>query len=83
MDAVFAEEMELKRWQWVFHFLWVALWLKASAKPHETAWQDSFFIAYAIHQGTPLADIPIMREICYQSVVNSMETMHERRTHLT
>lgn len=83
MDQVFAEEMELKRWQWVFHFLWVALWLKASAKPHETAWQDSFFIAYAIHQGTPLADIPIMQEICYQSVVNSMETMHERRTHLT
>ncbi|KTD19756.1 hypothetical protein [Legionella londiniensis] len=82
MRDVFAEEMESNRKQWVFHFLWVALWLKSGARKREKLWQDSFFIAYAIYQGRPLHTIPIMWEICYQSVINSMETMHERRTHL-
>lgn len=79
---VFSEEMEQKRERWMFHFLWIALWLKAGAGAREKAWQDSFFIAHTIQAGEPLETIPIMREICYQSVVNSIETMQERRTHL-
>jgi len=82
IKAVFAEEMELHRDRWLFHFLWIALWVKAKARKNEKTWQDSYFIAYAIQQGTPLDVIPIMHEICHQSVVNSIETMHERRTHL-
>ena len=82
MNAVFAEEMELHRDRWVFHFLWIALWIKSRARKNEKIWQDSFFIAYAIHTGTALDTIPIMREICHQSVINSIETMQERRTHL-
>lgn len=80
--AVFAQEMELHRERWLFHFLWTSLWLKVKSHRHEKLWQDSFFIAYAIHSGVPLATIPIMHEICYQSVVNSIETMQERRTYL-
>lgn len=83
MEAVFTDEMELHRDQWLFHFLWIALWLKARARKNETAWQDSFFIVYAIQSGVPLNSIPIMREICRESVINSIETMQERRTHLT
>ena len=83
MVAVFAHEMELHRDRWLFHFLWIALWIKVKARKNEKIWQDSFFIAYAIQSGMPLDSIPIMHEICYQSVVNSIETMHERRTHLT
>ncbi len=79
---VFAEELEVHRERWLFHFLLIALWVKAKHKKNEKIWQDSFFIAYAIHKGMPLDNIPIMYEICYQSVVNSIETMHERRTHL-
>jgi len=82
MSAVFANEMEHNREKWLFHFLWIALWIKAKARKNEKIWQDSFFIAYAIQSGVPLESIPIMREICHQSVVNSIETMHERRTHL-
>lgn len=82
MEAVFEKEMELNREKWVFHFLWTALWLKAKQKMNEKLWQDCFFIAHVIHTGQPLASIPIMREICHQTVMNSMETMHERRTHL-
>ncbi len=83
MDAVFAEEMELNRNKWQFHFLWVALWSKAKARKNEKIWQDSFLIAYAIREGTPLKDIPVMQEICRQTVINSVETMQERRTHLS
>lgn len=83
MVAVFAHEIELNRDRWLFHFLWIALWIKVKARKNEKIWQDSFFIAYAIQSGMPLDSIPIMREICYQSVVHSIETMHERGTHLT
>lgn len=82
MEAVFAEEMELQRPHWLFHFLWIALWIKARARKNEKMWQDSFLIAHAIHSGLALDAIPIMHEICNQSVINSVETMQERRTHL-
>lgn len=83
MDAVFSEEMELHRDKWQFHFLWVSLWMKAKEKRNEKMWRDSFLIAYTIHEGTPLKEIPVMQEICRQTVINSVETMHERRTHLS
>jgi len=79
---VFSQELELHRDRWRFHFIWITLWLKSRARKNEKAWQDSFMIAYAIHSGQPLNSIPIMHEICYQSVVNSIETMQERRTYL-
>ncbi len=82
MDDVFTEEMELNRDKWLFHFLWIALWIKAKTRKNEKAWQDSFMIAYSIREGQPLKDIPVMREICHQTVINSVETMQERRTHL-
>lgn len=82
MKAVFAEEMELERAHWLFHFLWIALWLKSRTRKNEKVWQDSFLIAHSIHSGVPLSEIPIMHEICNQSVINSVETMQERRTHL-
>lgn len=79
---VFEHEMELHRERWLFHFLWVALWLKAGARKNEKTWQDSFIIAYAIHTGTPLKSIPVLQEIVRQTVFNSIETMADRRTHL-
>jgi hypothetical protein len=83
MEDVFAEEMELNRAKWQFHFLWLALWLKAKARKNEKVWQDSFLISYVIKEGRPLKDIPVMMEICRQTVINSVETMQERRTHLS
>lgn len=83
MKAVFAEEMEVQRQKWLFHFLWLALWLQSHTRKNEKTWQDSFWIAYLINEGHALESIPIMEDICYQSVINSVETMQERRTHLT
>lgn len=82
IDAVFAEEMERTREKWAFHFLWIALWARAKPKKNEKIAEDSFFIAYAIHEGRPLKTIPIMQDICRQSITNSVETMLERGTHL-
>ncbi|PJD92429.1 MAG: hypothetical protein CK424_05865 [Legionella sp.] len=80
---VFQEELELHRDQWLFHFLWVTLWMKAGARPSELMWKDSFIIAHLIQSGEPLTDIPLMHMICHKSVLNSIDTMHERRTHLS
>jgi len=82
MQSVFSEEFELHRDKWLFHFLWIALWLQSKVRKNEKIWQDSFLIAYSIYNGMRLSDIPIMHEICHQSVINSIETMQERRTHL-
>lgn len=83
IEDVFNEEMELNRDKWQFHFLWIALWLKSKQRKQENAWLDSFLIAYIIHEGYSLKDIPVMSEICRQTVINSVETMQERRTHLS
>ncbi|MBA2652811.1 MAG: hypothetical protein H0U73_11160 [Tatlockia sp.] len=81
--SVFANEFEKQREKWLLHFLWTALWVRSKERKSEKIWQDCFFIAYAIHEGQPLATIPIMREICQQTVLNSIETMQDRRTYLT
>jgi hypothetical protein len=83
VEVVFRENMELQRDRWVFHFLWVALWAKVQNRKNEKLWEDSFILAYTIHSGRDLDSIPILEEICRQSVVNSIKTMQERGTHLS
>jgi len=83
MESVFVNELEKQRDKWFFHFLWTALWARVKERKNEKIWQDCFFIAYAIATDHPLKSIPIMHEICRQTVLNSIETMQERRTYLT
>ena len=82
MNMVFAEEMELNRTHWHFHFLWMSFWLKSGARKNEKTWEDALLLAYVIDQDMPMSQIPLMRSICEQSVINSLNTMQERRTHL-
>ncbi len=81
-EVVFTHELEVDRDRWLFHFLWVALWLKAKTRKNVKMWQDSFLIAYAIYNGMALRNIPLMQEICNETVLHSIDTMRERRTHL-
>lgn len=83
MQAVFEDEFEKNVQRWVFHFIWITLWLKSNARKNEKLWQDSFLIAYAMYTGIQIQKIPIMHEICYQTVVNSIETMQDRKTYLS
>lgn len=80
---IFETIFEKQRSRWRFHFLCLALWLKSKAKKNEKAWIDSFYIAYSIDQGMPLKDIPIMEDIGFQTIANSLETMQDRRTYLS
>ena len=83
INLVFEQDIEIDRDAWCFHFLWMALWVMSGhVRKNEKIGEDCLMIAYAIHHGTPMQDIPIMTEICRQSVINSVETMNERRTHL-
>lgn len=82
MEKVFNEYFEQNREFWKFHFLWTSLWLKSKAKSSEKSWIDSFYLAYSIKEGVSLKSLPIMQEICYQSVTNSVETMEDRKTYL-
>lgn len=79
---VFDNLFEKDRAFWCFHFMWVAMWLKDKARSNETAWEDCLILSHCIQTGMPLKDIPIMVEICLQSINYSVETMSERRTHL-
>jgi hypothetical protein len=82
IHTVITDELELHRQDWLFHFLWTSLWAKTNGRKNEKIWQDSFLIAYAMHSKIPLMDIPIMHEISRETVINSIDTMNERRTHL-
>lgn len=68
---------------WCFHFFWNALWLKSTAQARERSWKDCLFLAYFLDQGGDMMQIPVMYQIAQQSVINSMETMTQRRTHLS
>jgi len=83
ITMVFQEELERHREYWLFHFLWVALWMKIAARKTELMWKDSFIIAHLIASGEPLIEIPLMQHICKKSVLNSIETMQERKTYLS
>lgn len=82
MQTLFVEEFEKNRTKWLWHFLWTSLWLKTKATAKNKQWQDSLFIAYVIAEGRPLCEIPVMQEIAKLTITNSIETMHERKTHL-
>ena len=77
------EEFERHRPAWVFHFLWVCLWLQMGTRPNPQMWRDCFFIGYVIDSGQSLKSIPLMEEICRRTVLNSIDTMQERQTHLS
>lgn len=83
IDYIIEKELEMDREAWIFHFLWVTLWLKSHYKKNDRSWQDSFFIVYALETGYSMAKIPVMYEIAKQTVINSVETMQDRRTHLS
>ena len=83
VDVIIQEEFEQHRDRWLFHFLWISLWLKVTARPKEVMWQDSFILAHLIQTGTPMNKIPLMHAIAKQSVLNSIETMQERKTYLS
>lgn len=82
IQLIMEEVFEVERSDWIMHFLWVTLWLKAHPRKKDKFWQDCFFIVHSLHSGFPIKKMPVMYEIARQTVINSIETMQERRTYL-
>ena len=78
MDQYFEE----RRGQWLEHFIWLALWSKPSARHNEYLWKDALIISNCLYNNMPMRDIPIMRIIAEHSILQSVETMESRKTHL-
>jgi hypothetical protein len=81
-ELIMNEALEPKRDKWIFHFLWTALWAKSKSRKRERFWQDCFFVAYALSEGRAFNHIPVLNDIANLIVLNSLETMGERRSHL-
>lgn len=81
-ELVMREIFEPKREKWMFHFLWTGWWAQVKHRKNEHFWQDCFFVAYALSQGYPMDEIPVLKDIVQQTVMNSLETMGERKSHL-
>ncbi len=82
-EALFPSYFELRRQQWLEHFLWMSLWAKHQARYNEYLWKDCFVLALEIEKGRPLKDIPLMQTLCEQSILLSIDTMEIRKTHLS
>lgn len=74
---------EPHREQWLEHFLWLALWAKPNARHNEYLWKDAYVIASILSKDTPMIDIPLLQVICEHSIMQSLETMESRKTHLS
>lgn len=83
MADVFKYEFNQQSNAWKLHFLWMAMLSSVKPRKNEKIALDSLIIANAMHNGMNLQDIPIMQAICKHTVINSIETMHERRTYLS
>lgn len=66
-DHVLATVLEEARDKWAEHFTWVALTHRAS-KAAPARWANFAVLAAALVDGTPLADIPVMRAIAARTV---------------
>lgn len=82
-EEILTQVLEKNRNHWIFHFLWTSLWAQSKSKPRERFWKDCLLIAHALSQGLPMIEIPIMKSIALQTVMNSLETMHERKAHIS
>lgn len=83
VPVIMTQYFEPRREQWLDHFLWMSLWAKAHSRHNEYLWKDSFVIAQALYQNKPMLELPILQIICEHSILQSVETMENRKTHLS
>lgn len=83
MPSILEAYFEPRREQWLEHFLWLTLWAKPNARHNEYLWKDSLTVANALYNNKPMLEIPIIQVICEHSILQSIETMENRKTHLS
>ena len=69
--------------KWSELFTWMSLVMKLTSEEDELfLWFDFATLAYAINQGYPLADIPLMQHMMHDSLAISMDSVQERGNQL-
>lgn len=82
LKSVMSEYFEAHREQWLEHFVWLTLWSKPAAKHNEYLWKDALVVACALYNNQPMIELPILQLIAEHSILQSVETMENRKTHL-
>tara|TARA_B110000879_G_C11143502_1_gene501383 strand:- start:5 stop:1672 length:1668 start_codon:yes stop_codon:yes gene_type:complete len=82
LPTIIEQYFEARREQWLEHFLWLALWAKPSARHNEYLWKDALVVTCALFNNQPMMELPIIRVIAEHSILQSVETMENRKTHL-
>ena len=83
LQELSSKGFELVRHKWVAMFSWMAL--MAKSQPIDDTpmlWKDFATLAFVLHQGQAMHDIPLMRSIVHDSLSISIDSMKERRSHL-
>lgn len=74
---------EYVRQKWVALFFWMALMTKSCPNPKkDLLWEDFATLAYVLNDGMPMQDIPLMQCIIHDSLSISIDSIHERGSHL-
>ncbi len=74
---------EAVRHKWVGMFTWMALMAKSQpVADNPMLWKDFATLAYVLHQGQAMHDIPLMRGMIHDSLTISIDSMKERGSHL-
>jgi hypothetical protein len=68
VNAVIKSVLEPRRAKWVERFLWTALWLKQE-RNLPSPWINFFIIGRELHNGRPVKDIAVMRDIAEVTVM--------------
>lgn len=81
-EAVLQDLLLKQRNLWTFRFYWLSIWASVCPKKREHLAQDALILANLLEQQYDMSQMNIFHDIAKQSVMNSAETMSERRTHL-
>lgn len=74
VDLVMRDLLEPRREKWAEHFSWIALWLHERTPNRDPAWVRFALLARELDRGQRMADLPLMREIC----INTIDAMRAR-----
>lgn len=81
-EAVLDELLLKQRDLWTFRFYWLYAWASVCPKKREHLAEDALILAHLLEEQYDMRNMTIFHDIAKQSVINSAETMSERRTHL-
>lgn len=81
-EAVLNDLLLKQRGVWTFRLYWLYIWASVCPKKREHIAEDALILAHLLDEQYDMRNMGVFHDIAKQSVINSAETMSERRTHL-